>query len=93
MDGKSVRSTVVGRCIRAGWFGSPLPRAGVSLAFFAVVSVGLLVCVGRAEAQQCIVATPIGSGDDRGIAVAIQSDGKIVVAGQSRSGAEFPPED
>ncbi len=33
------------------------------------------------------VVTPIGSGDDEGISLAIQSDGKIVVAGNSTTGS------
>ena len=35
------------------------------------------------------VTTPIGSGDELGRAVAIQSDGKIVVAGQSDNGSDL----
>lgn len=36
-----------------------------------------------------IVTTPIGSGDDYGSSVAVQSDGKIVVAGYSFTGLSF----
>lgn len=34
-----------------------------------------------------MVTTPVGSGEDRAYAVAIQSDGKIVLAGQSHNGS------
>src|SRR5204863_5909182 len=34
-----------------------------------------------------MVTTPIGSGDDSGYSVAVQSDGKIVVAGVSNNGS------
>ena len=42
-----------------------------------------------AAAGNCVVTTPIGSGEDRGRAVAIQSDGKIVVAGRSHNGTDW----
>lgn len=35
------------------------------------------------------VITPIGPGDDNGLSVAMQSDGKIVVAGHSYSGSKY----
>jgi len=35
------------------------------------------------------VTTPLGSGDDHGYSVAIQSDGKIVVAGDSYNGSNY----
>ena len=42
-----------------------------------------------AAAGNCVVTTPIGSGEDRGRAVAIQSDGKMVAGGWSHNGADF----
>jgi len=47
-----------------------------------------LVSSHPAEAQSCMVTTPIGPGNDVGTAVAIQSDGKIVLAGYSWNGTD-----
>jgi uncharacterized delta-60 repeat protein len=42
----------------------------------------------RAEAQGCIVTTPIGGANDEPRAIALQADGKVVVAGFSFNGLD-----
>jgi len=67
----------------------PPPRAGSPAAIEVLLSfliAGLLS--GRVQAQG-IVTTPIGSGDDEAVALAIQPDGKIVVAGFSHNGSDY----
>ena len=48
--------------------------------------IGLFAFGKNAAAANCIVTTPIGGGDDVATAVAVQLDGKIVVAGYSFNG-------
>jgi len=50
--------------------------------------VAALILVGRAEGQPCLVTTPIGPAHDEGFGVALQADGKIVVAGYSNGGVD-----
>ena len=68
----------------------PVGRAAgrARLALCPVLAAAVLVLPHPAEAQSCIVTTPIGPGNDVGTALAIQTDGKIVLAGYSSNGAD-----
>ena len=57
------------------------------LSLLVLATIGLFVSVHSAEAQGT-VTTPIGSSSDEADAVAMQSDGKIVVAGWSDNGTD-----
>jgi uncharacterized delta-60 repeat protein len=50
-------------------------------------TLALFLLVGVASAANCIVTTPVGTGDDKGTAIAVQADGKILLAGYALVGA------
>ena len=58
-----------------------------SLVLVLLTSLGHFASVQPAEAQSCIVTTPIGTGNEEALGTAIQSDGKIVVVGFTDVGA------
>ncbi len=64
-----------------------MPKKKLSIAWLAVLLPFALFRAPAAEAQGCIVTTPLGAGNDEARAVALQADGKIVVAGFSFNGA------
>jgi uncharacterized delta-60 repeat protein len=80
-NGVAVQSN--GKIVAAGYSDN-----GVDLDF-AVTRYGTTGSLNASFGTGGIVTTDFGSGDDRGTAVKIQSDGKIVVAGYASNGADF----
>lgn len=71
------------------WSGALLPLGRGSLCFLIFLSVQLGLPPSGRAAVNCGTLTSIGTGDDAGWGMAIQSDSKIVVVGHSHNGTNF----